>query len=546
MAATNNKPTKAAPEKKAKGPAPVVQFHELDRTDYQQNVRRLAPASLMSVVFHIVLLGLFALLAPRGSQAVEVETKDTTPIATESQDDIRKDPLLTTDVDPAATEFDTDINYNVDRRAEVSVPGSVNLNEAVGIMNGDKDAAPTNLPAPGGFGNKGQGGALEGLIGNTNSSIGEVGGYGLRGMPLAGSFYGRSGATREKSLREGGGTGASEAAVAKGLGWLARQQVELVKGETAYWPLDGNYPEKGNKNDAAGTAFGLLPFLGAGKTHTTTKDNPYDKPIYKALNYLISIQDKRTGAFSKEMYSHGLCTIAMCEAFGLSQDYKLKKPAQAAINFIVSAQHSAGGWRYSPGQAGDTSVSGWHIMALKSGLMAGLDVPATALRKAQNYLDGVVHAQTEGYGYTDGNNPTKTMTAVALLARQYLQGWGPQNLRMIKAVDNYIKPNYPRPDVKDVYYYYYATQVMHHFGGDEWKSWNTKNRELLVKSQNDDRTKPEVWGSWSPAGDNWGRTGGRLMVTSLNLLSLEVYYRYLPLYYRDTGAKADGAVGKGL
>ena len=222
----------------------------------------------------------------------------------------------------------------------------------------------------------------------------------------------------------------------------------------------------------------------------------------------------------------------------------LKKPAQAAINFIVSAQHTAGGWRYSPGQAGDTSVSGWQIMALKSGLMCGLDVPAATLRKAQNYLDAVVDP-TEGYGYTDPQ-PTKTMTAVALLCRQYLQGWGPQNLRMIKAVDTYIKPNPPRAEVKDCYYYYYATQVMHHFGGDEWKLWNNRNRELLVKTQNTDRGKLDVCGSWSPAGDQWGGTGGRLMVTSLNLLSLEVYYRYLPLYYRDNGARNDANVGKGL
>lgn len=44
---------------------------------------------------------------------------------------------LLNDTDPSATEFDTDINYNVDRRAEVSVPGAVNANEAIGIIRGD-------------------------------------------------------------------------------------------------------------------------------------------------------------------------------------------------------------------------------------------------------------------------------------------------------------------------------------------------------------------------------------------------------------------------
>ena len=46
------------------------------------------------------------------------------------------------------------------------------------------------------------------------------------------------------------------------------------------------------------------------------------------------------------------------------------------------------------------------------------------------------------------------------------------------------------------------------------------------------RTGDEIT-EWSSAGDVHGSAGGRLMITSLNLLTLEVYYRHLPLYYRD-------------
>src|SRR5204863_5973968 len=101
-----------------------------------------------------------------------------------------------------------------------------------------------------------------------------------------------------------------------------------------------------------------------------------------------------------------------------------------------------------------------------------------------------------------------------------------------------------RPEKKDVYYYYYATQVMHNFGGDDWKAWNEKMRDQMIASQETAANQPATYGSWSPAGDQWGRTGGRLMTTSLNLLTLEVYYRYLPLYYRDAGYKMDPAVQK--
>ena len=36
-------------------------------------------------------------------------------------------------------------------------------------------------------------------------------------------------------------------------------------------------------------------------------------------------------------------------------------------------------------------------------------------------------------------------------------------------------------------------------------------------------------GSWDPSGP-WGRYGGRLYSTAISTLTLEVYYRLLPLY----------------
>jgi hypothetical protein len=243
------------------------------------------------------------------------------------------------------------------------------------------------------------------------------------------------------------------------------------------------------------------------------------------------------------MYAHGLATIAMCEAYGLSQDPVLRRPAQMAINLLVNVQHEGGGWRYGPSkQPGDMSVSGWQMMALKSAQMAGLDVPTMTITRAKSYLNASANSD-EGYGYIAGSGSTARMTAVGLLCRQYMENWGPSHPRMIKAIQQFIKTN--PPDRPDVYYYYYATQVMHHFGGEEWRNWNEKMREYLIKTQ-EGNEKSAHFGSWSPAGDQWGRPGGRLMITSLNLLTLEVYYRYLPLYYRDAGYKTDPTVQKGL
>ena len=82
---------------------------------------------------------------------------------------------------------------------------------------------------------------------------------------------------------------------------------------------------------------------------------------------------------------------------------------------------------------------------------------------------------------------------------------------------------------------------MHHMGGDVWQNWNAKMRDLLIKSQDkgEDPKRPHLKGSWSPVGDVHGGAGGRLMLTSLSILTLEVYYRYLPLYQPGVAGMKD-------
>jgi hypothetical protein len=538
------------PNSKPKRPASAPVIREPSCQVGASGVNRLLfiPAALLSAVVNGALLfGLMLLPNPNAASArnkTQLE-KDGEQQETVVQADpvvepeVAKDPLVIDEIDPAATEPDTKINYNNERKDDISVPGVVNADEPVGVLNGSKDALPTNLPAPPGIG-IGQGGPLESSIPGTGGpTVGMAGGYGLRGLPLAGTFYGRSGATREKALREGGGTKETEAAVARGLKWIVRQQIQ-DGARRGCWPLDaGRFKDRGDPNDTAGTAFGLLPLLGAGYTHKKSKngkENPFDKPILHGLMFLLRRQDKKTGDLGGGMYAHSLATIALCEAYGLSQDPWLKRPAQLAVDYLVKAQHSAGGWRYSPGERGDTSVTGWVVMALKSAQMAGLSVRESTMTKAIAYINSCCSAN-EGYGYV-GPSPTPTMSAVGLLCREYLQNWGSQNLRMIKGVENHIEKNMPSKAVKNIYYYYYATQVLHHFGTDSWKRWNERMSKVLLETQ--EMTSgggSDVVGSWSSVGQFHGGPGGRLMTTSLSILTLEVYYRHLPLYYRDMGEK---------
>lgn len=504
----------------------------------RSSLARMAPAWIASAFIHVGLLCLF-LVATVPMTAADL-SRDVEVIETAIENDgPSQDNLINEDIGNDPSEL---LNFNVTRIESVSVPGKVDAAEAVGIKDAPESAL-TNVPPPPGIGtNEGQGGGLDANIPGKANLLGMQGGMG--GILVPGGIGGRSGATRQQLIREGGGNEASEAAVARGLKWISVHQAP-----DGHWSLDGFTQhgrcrcrnEGSTTNDIAATAFGLLPLLGAGETHKNPK-GIYSKNVERGLKYLISKQNQEgtfTGTMSgnSAMYAHGLATIALCEAYGLTGDPLLRGPAQRAINYIRSAQAENGGWRYSPRQAGDTSVVGWQVMALKSGQMGGLEVDDAknpTFARTTKFLNMVQTTDGGGYGYERPGDATETRSAIGLLCRQYL-GWGPRNPGIVAGV-NRLKQK-PPGSVKNVYYYYYATQVMHHVGGPSWESWNPAMRDLMVNTQ-DTGTTPKAEherGSWSPVGDAWAREGGRLMSTSLTLLTLEVYYRHLPLYKRDLG-----------
>jgi hypothetical protein len=329
---------------------------------------------------------------------------------------------------------------------------------------------------------------------------------------------------RAALVRTHGGNDASEAAVARSLAWLARQQ----RTDGRWVVSDGSY-----KDDVAATAVALLPFLAAGETHKTGRR--YRQQVLAGLTWLVA-QQKSNGEFpGTTLYTHALATIAVCEAFGMSQDGKLANKAQGAVNFIANAQGPDGGWRYSIGQPGDTSVTGWMVQALKSGELADLSVPRSALEKASKFLDRLAVEGGAKYGYLDKGSTRTPITAVGLLTRQYL-GWTPKNKELQAGVEE-LRKHLPQAKGFDVYYAYYATQVVHFYGGEVWsETWNPRVRDLLVKRQ--EQGEGSQLGSWPADDTETGRAGGRLVATALSTLTLEVYYRHLPLY-RSPGEGLD-------
>jgi len=334
---------------------------------------------------------------------------------------------------------------------------------------------------------------------------------------------------RKQVVAREGGTSATEAAVARGLEWLARHQEPA-----GHWSLHKFNAHPGctcqnpgqSITDAGATALALLPFLGAGQTHIA---GMYKDEVRAGLDFLLDNQapdgDLSTGARGNtRLYTHGQAAIVLCEAYMMSGDQRLKQPAQNAITFIIAAQHHQGGWRYNPGQPGDTSVVGWQIMALQSARAAGLQVPNSVLQKANQFLNSV-QAPNQLYAYQPRVSPTHVMTAEAILCRYYL-GHGRNASTIATGINHLIDNHLPNRSGENIYYLYYGTQVMHHYGGPEWDLWNDQMRELLISTQHSNGHRR---GSWTPK-ENHDRQGGRLYATAMAICCLEVYYRHLPIF----------------
>lgn len=369
----------------------------------------------------------------------------------------------------------------------------------------------------------------------------------LGAVSMTAPFSGRSPAAKAALLRKEGGTKESEAAVERGLDWIARHQAE-----DGHWSLDPTPfcgavpcgPANAMVSDTAATGLALLPMLGAGHIHT--QKGRYQGTIARGLAWLLAVQSAEGelhlgGEWNSQMYSHAIATMALCEAYGLSGDQKLRRPAQAGVDFICRAQNSLdGGWRYYPGQSGDTSVFGWQMMCLRSAFLSGLKVPGRSVTAARTYLRfASVDKRGTAYSYLPGRTASPVMTAEALLCRQYL-GWS-RDMPAMKAGAGMVFEDLMNSSENNIYYWYYATQMLHNMGGKAWPVWNDRVRDYLVMTQI--KTPTCDHGSWEPGGDRpdrWGRSAGRHFVTCLSLLTLEVYYRYLPLYREKDSRPLEG------
>lgn len=377
-------------------------------------------------------------------------------------------------------------------------------------------------------------------------------------------FGGRTGAGKARLLKEFGGSEASEEAVMLGLAWLTQTQqpdgswkfvysgsdptIDIVLSTGYKQSMPRASVTESTKDSAGATGLALLSFLGAGQSH---KAGRYQKTVQAGLDWLVknvstqaADKGKFQGTFNGGIYGQGIATLALCEAYGLTQDKAILPAAQAAIDYIQNAQAVNGSWGYAFKGPGDTSIVGWQIQALHAAsLTQDISVKKSVIDKAVGFLNSNATGKNKAiYGYNDASDwlrgPGTSLTAIGLLLRYYIDGWRADHPGFEEGVKGLmpLAPNLQNKPFFDMYFYYYATQVVRFHGKDEWLTWNEGPKgpdgsrkggmqDWLISLQ--DRS-PTHRGSWPPDVGIIGPWCGRLGTTAFCLLTLEVYYRYSP------------------
>jgi hypothetical protein len=368
----------------------------------------------------------------------------------------------------------------------------------------------------------------------------------------------RSSPVKERLRALGGGDQAPEklksvnTAITDGLKFLEKNQFSDGSWPAAVMPRD--WQQMNTKEFQWGnvgiTSLSLLAFFGEGIKWSEDPKNkdPLSEKLKKALRYLIKSQDAETGRFGPadadavhSMYNHGMATLALCEAVGLSSDEQLRVIAQKGIDYIVKAQTSKGGWNYhgSPAAGDDTSLSGWQIQALYAGKEVGLNVPDETLRKALELYrqatapGGFVRYNPAAPEKEDENRTS--LCGVALMTRLLL-GEDPKT-PILRSVAGRIMDSLPMSKVEwgkdwkpaannnddgarsgyDPYRVYYTTYGMYFMGGKDWDTFNDAMKAAVIRMQSTD-------GSWK-CNDPHSTNAGTFYSTALSILTLQVYYR---------------------
>jgi hypothetical protein len=250
-------------------------------------------------------------------------------------------------------------------------------------------------------------------------------------------------------------------------------------------------------------------------------------------------------------YNHAIAGLMLSEVYGSAkgeQEARIKQTIEKAIQFTIRiqgepekrAKRDVGGWRYvtdfyqaRPRSAtSDLSVTGWHLMFLRSAKNAGFNVPDNAVISALQYVTNCFEAN-EGLFYygldASDRYSSRGMVGAGILS---LSLGGRHQTEIARRAGDWLLAHpfsiYGQTvgGRGDRFHYsaYYCSQAMAQLGGTYWKGFFPPLVKCFLQNQSIDG----AWGAEAGGDQIFGRTYS----TALAVLTLTPPFQLLPIYQR--------------
>jgi prenyltransferase beta subunit len=306
--------------------------------------------------------------------------------------------------------------------------------------------------------------------------------------------------------------------IGKGLEYLVSKQ-DPVTGK-----FEGDLPN-------TYTALSCMALMAAGQIPGQSK---YGDNLHRGIMYLTRKSKDHKGYYGNEgnarMYGHGICTLALCEAYGMLEkeedNLKVKQSIEAAVKIILHAQSdkdkARGGWRYEPKpNDSDLSVTVWQILALRSAQNCQLDVPDKAIELAVDYVRRTYSAAQQGFSYqAPGNNASPGMRAAGVVALQALGARHEESdKKLMEQSASFLKTFDPSRASHYYYTAYYLATASNMMSDELRETFLPRLEKSLMKLQKEN-------GEFHK---HSGHQGG-VYSTAFGIICLCVHYQYLPIY----------------
>lgn len=336
---------------------------------------------------------------------------------------------------------------------------------------------------------------------------------------------------------------------ARALRWLAQQQRP-----------DGAFPTAASGQPAI-TSLCVMAYLSCGHQPGV---GPYGQRLDRAIDYTLACQQP-SGLFSLEApqsahvhqgashtvtYNHAIAGLMLCEAYGQTSGERSVRIRRAVERGVAAtarlqktprkkAPQDRGGWRYlhsasargTPSDS-DLSVTGWHLMFLRSAKNAQFDVPDEVVEAAMGYVQRCYNPATGEFYYGIVGVDRYASRGMVGAGALSLSLGGKHNTKMARSAgdwllahpfDRYGQTAGGRGD-RFHYSAYYCSQAMAQLGGRYWNEFFPTLARTLISGQQSD-------GSWvAESGED--AMYGSTYPTALSVLALTPAYQLLPIYQR--------------